>query len=164
MANIEVRRRKYLLFDLAKTLTMNEIEILLVEDNEGDIILTREAFLDAKINNRISVARDGEEAIIYLNNTIDHLLPDLILLDINLPRIDGKELLKYIKNHSVFKNIPVVILTTSSSELDIKDAINLDANGFLSKPVDKEKLFEIIGLIDIFSITLVKRTQKTNEC
>ena len=99
---------------------MNEIHILLVEDNEGDIVLTKETFLDARIKNKVSIVRDGEEAINFLNNKVANeidLLPDLILLDINLPKIDGKEVLQYIKNNDLLKKIPVVILTTSSFRL-----------------------------------------------
>src|SRR3954471_12766495 len=106
---------------------MKNIHILLVEDNEGDILLTQEALSDAKIRNKVSVARDGEEAINYLNEALEEseeLLPDLILLDINLPKVDGKEVLFYIKNNPGLRKIPVVMLTTSSSHLDIVDSNN----------------------------------------
>ena len=139
---------------------MNEIHILLVEDNEGDIVLTKETFLDARIKNKVSIVRDGEEAINFLNNKVANeieLLPDLILLDINLPKIDGKEVLHYIKNNDLLKKIPVVILTTSSSETDMKAAYEYDANCFISKPVDFEKLFSVLRLIDDFWITIVKQ-------
>ena len=139
---------------------MNEIHILLVEDNEGDIVLTKETFLDARIKNKVSIVRDGEEAINFLNNKVANeieLLPDLILLDINLPKIDGKEVLHYIKNNDLLKKIPVVILTTSSSETDMKAAYEYDANCFISKPVDFEKLFSVFRLIDDFWITIVKK-------
>ena len=139
---------------------MNEIHILLVEDNEGDIVLTKETFLDARIKNKVSIVRDGEEAINFLNNKVANeieLLPDLILLDINLPKIDGKEVLHYIKNNDLLKKIPVVILTTSSSETDMKAAYEYDANCFISKPVDFEKLFSVLRLIDDFWITIVKK-------
>ena len=138
---------------------MNAIQILLVEDNEGDIILTQEALTDAKIKNKVSVARDGEDAINFLNNAaknggID--LPHLILLDINLPKIDGKEVLQYIKTSPALKKIPVVMLTTSSSELDIVDAYNHHANCFITKPVDLNKFFEVVKMIEDFWITIVK--------
>ena len=139
---------------------MNEIHILLVEDNEGDIVLTKETFLDARIKNKVSIVRDGEEAINFLNNKVANeidLLPDLILLDINLPKIDGKEVLQYIKNNDFLKKIPVVILTTSSSETDMKAAYDYDANCFISKPVDFDKLFSVFRLIDDFWITIVKQ-------
>lgn len=139
---------------------MNEIQILLVEDNEGDIVLTKETFLDARIKNNVSIVRDGEEAINFLNSKVANeieLLPDLILLDINLPKIDGKEVLQYIKNNAFLQKIPVVILTTSSSETDMKAAYDYDANCFISKPVDFDKLFSIFRLIDDFWITIVKK-------
>ena len=142
---------------------MKQIHILLVEDNEGDIILTREALLDAKINNQVSVVRDGEQAINFLNDaakTDVTLLPDLILLDINLPKIDGKEVLLYIKNDPAFKKIPVVMLTTSSSEMDVNDAYNNHANYFITKPVDLNKFFVVIRMIENFWITMVKLPAK----
>ena len=138
---------------------MKEIRILLVEDNEGDIILTKEALSDAKINNGFTVVRDGEEAINYLTNAKDlncELLPDLILLDINLPKIDGKEVLIFIKNDTILKKIPVVMLTTSSSEMDINDAYNNHANCFIIKPVDFNKFISVIKMIENFWITIVK--------
>ncbi|MDB5248058.1 MAG: two-component system response regulator [Segetibacter sp.] len=142
---------------------MKNIHILLVEDNEGDIILTQEALSDAKIKNKVSVSRDGEEAISYLNKALEdpeELLPDLILLDINLPKIDGKEVLHYIKTTPSFKKIPVVMLTTSSSELDVVDSYNNYANCFISKPVDLNKFFDVVRMIEDFWITIVKLPSK----
>ncbi len=138
---------------------MNKINILLVEDNEGDIILTKEALFDAKIINDVRVVRDGEEAINYLNhakNGENYELPDLILLDINLPKIDGKEVLSFIKNDTILKIIPVVMLTTSSSEMDINDAYNNHANCFIIKPVDINKFFNVVKMIENFWISIVK--------
>ncbi len=142
---------------------MKNIHILLVEDNEGDIILTQEALSDAKIKNKVSVSRDGEEAIQYLNDALENpeeLLPDLILLDINLPKIDGKEVLHYIKTTSSFKKIPVVMLTTSSSELDVVYSYNNYANCYISKPVDLNKFFDVVRMIEDFWITIVKLPSK----
>lgn len=142
---------------------MKDIHILLVEDNEGDIVLTKEALHDAKIHNKVSVARDGEEAIAFLNNAVsdpEELMPDLILLDINLPRIDGKEVLQYIKTTEALKKIPVVILTTSSSELDVADSYNAHANCFITKPVDIDKFFDVVRMIEDFWITIVKLPSK----
>ncbi len=140
---------------------MIDVKILLVEDNEGDIILTQEALFDARINNKVSIVRDGEEAINYLTNALHiKLLPDLILLDINLPKIDGKEVLFYIKNDPSLKNIPVVMLTTSSSEMDITEAYNNQASGFIIKPVDLQKFFNVINTIENFSVTIVKQPVK----
>lgn len=136
---------------------------MLVEDNEGDIILTKEALLDAKINNRITVIRDGQAAIDYLDSAIEspeELIPDLILLDINLPKVDGKEVLQYVKNTSSLKKIPVVMLTTSSSELDIADSYNNYANCFISKPVNLDKFFDVVKMIEDFWITIVRLPSK----
>ena len=141
---------------------MKNIHILLVEDNEGDIVLTREALSDAKIRNKVSVARDGQEAIDFVNKGIEQeeLLPDLVLLDINLPRVDGKEVLHYMKNHPCLKKIPVVMLTTSSSELDVVDSYNNYANCFITKPVDLNKFFDVVRMIEDFWITIVKLPTK----
>lgn len=142
---------------------MKEIHILLVEDNEGDIVLTKEALSDAKIKNKVSVARDGEEALNYLNNAFEDaeaLIPDLILLDINLPKVDGKEVLHYIKNTKRLKKIPVVMLSTSSNELDVADSYNNYANCFITKPVDFNKFFEVVKMIEDFWITIVKLPSK----
>jgi CheY-like chemotaxis protein len=142
---------------------MKDIQILLVEDNEGDIILTKEALSDAKIKNKVIVARDGEEAINYLDNGVEtggEDLPDLILLDINLPKIDGKEVLQYIKSAASLKKIPVVMLTTSSSQIDVLDAYAHHANCFITKPVDLNKFFEVVKMIEDFWITIVKLPTK----
>lgn len=142
---------------------MKKIHILLVEDNEGDVILTKEALADVKVTNKVSVSRDGEQAIKYLNKAIedpDLLVPDLILLDINLPKVDGKEVLNYIKNNPDLKKIPVVMLTTSSSERDIVDSYNNFANCFISKPVDLDKFFDVVKMIEDFWITIVKLPSK----
>jgi CheY-like chemotaxis protein len=138
---------------------MDPVHILLVEDNEGDIILTLEAFNDVKLKNTVSVVRDGEEAVQYLNREgafQDAIPPDFILLDINLPKMDGKEVLAYIKNHDRFKTIPVVMLTTSSSEKDIKDSYNAFANCYITKPVDFEKFIQVIRSIEEFWISIVQ--------
>jgi CheY-like chemotaxis protein len=138
---------------------MDPVHILLVEDNEGDIILTLEAFNDVKLKNTVSVVRDGEEAVQYLNREgafLDAIPPDFILLDINLPKMDGKEVLAYIKNHDRFKTIPVVMLTTSSSEKDIKDSYNAFANCYITKPVDFEKFIQVIRSIEEFWISIVQ--------
>ena len=137
---------------------MNPIHILLVEDNEGDIILTMEALNEGKVTNKISVARDGEQAIRFLNKEGDYQnaeRPDLILLDINLPRVDGKEVLTYVKNNSDLKAIPVVMLTTSSSEKDILESYRNYANCYISKPVDLNKFFDVVQKIENFWISIV---------
>lgn len=141
---------------------MTPIHILLVEDNEGDIILTMEALKEGKVSNKISIARDGEQAIEFLNkqgvyNQVER--PDLILLDINLPRIDGKEVLIYIKNNQQLKAIPVVMLTTSTSENDILESYENYANCFISKPMDLDKFFEMVKKIENFWISIVQLPQ-----
>ena len=138
---------------------MAPVHILLVEDNEGDIVLTLEAFNDVKLKNTISVVRDGEEALQYLHQQgpdMSATPPDFILLDINLPKMDGKEVLTYIKNHDKFKSIPVVMLTTSSSEKDVAESYASFANCYITKPVDFEKFIQVIRSIEEFWISIVQ--------
>ncbi|MDO9373668.1 MAG: response regulator [Bacteroidota bacterium] len=135
------------------------IHILLVEDNEGDIWLTLEALHQAKINNNVSVVRDGEEALSFLNKQGKHLraiAPDLILLDINLPKIDGKEVLANIKNDDHLKQIPVVMLTTSSAEKDILESYKSHANCYITKPVDLDQFIQVVHTIKNFWLTTVQ--------
>jgi chemotaxis family two-component system response regulator Rcp1 len=142
---------------------MKDIHILLVEDNEGDIILTKEALSDAQIKNKVTVAKDGEDAIRFVNLGLTEqpeLLPDLILLDINLPKVDGKEVLHYLKNNPSLRKIPVVMLTTSSSEMDVVDSYNNYANCFITKPVDFNKFFDVVRMIEDYWITIVKLPSK----
>src|SRR5688500_19047303 len=120
---------------------MREIHILLVEDSEGDILLTMELFRESVIDNRITVVKDGFEAIQFLKKQGKYVhadLLDLILLDINLPRIDGKEVLRFIKRDALLKSIPVIILTTSCAERDRAEAFKEQANFFITKPVNLE--------------------------
>ena len=140
-------------------MSMSEIHILLVEDNEGDIVLTLEALKEAKLRNRISVVRDGEEAMQFLFKEGKYTkaeTPQLILLDINLPRMDGNEVLNRIKIHPELKRVPVVILTTSSSEKDIHEAYNNHANCYITKPVDLDKFIDVIHTIEDFWISIVQ--------
>jgi CheY-like chemotaxis protein len=142
---------------------MKDIHILLVEDNEGDIILTKEALSDAEIKNKVTVAKNGEDAIQFVNFGLTdrpELLPDLILLDINLPKVDGKEVLQYLKNNPSLRKIPVVMLTTSSSERDVVDSYNNYANCFITKPVDFNKFFDVVRMIEDYWITIVKLPSK----
>lgn len=142
---------------------MKSIHILIVEDNEGDLILTLEALNEGKLNNKISIARDGEEAINFIfDKTQNTDLPDLILLDINLPKIDGKEVLEKIKSSELYKSIPIVILTTSSSEKDILDTYSKNANSFITKPVDFEKFIEVVKNIEEYWISIVKLPSLAN--
>lgn len=139
-----------------------EIHILLVEDNEGDILLTKEAFAESKIFNSVSVARDGEEALdfLYKRGRFAHVLePDLILMDINLPKLDGKEVLVEIKKDPLLRSIPVVMLTTSSSEKDIMESYRNYANCYITKPVDLDKFLNIVDHIQEFWISIVRLPQ-----
>jgi len=135
------------------------IQVLLVEDNPGDVRLTREAFRDVKAHLQMHVAADGVEAMEFLSRSGKFALsprPDLILLDLNLPRKDGREVLAEIKEHSALKSIPVVILTTSASDADIDYSYLRHANCFLSKPVDMDGFLSVTRSIDDFWLSLVK--------
>ena len=140
--------------------TQNEaIEVLLVEDNPGDVRLTREALKDAKVHISLHVATDGIEAMSYLERTGPHVnapRPDLILLDLNLPRKDGREVLKEIKESPSLRTIPVVILTTSSSDADVLQSYHLHANCYISKPVDLSGFLDVVKSIDNFWLSVVK--------
>jgi len=138
---------------------MQEIHILLVDDNEGDVLLTKEALEEAKIVNRISVAYDGVQALRFLKKEppfMEQDSPDLILLDINLPRMDGTEVLGIIKSDPELKRIPVIMLTTSSSEKDIITSYNNYANCYITKPVDLERFMDVVRTIEDFWISIVK--------
>ena len=137
---------------------MKDLHILLVEDNEGDIILTLEALKEMKTRNRVTVARNGEKALELLASTIE--LPDLVLLDINLPKVDGIEVLANIKRDPKFKSIPVIMLSTSSSESDINAAFANNANHFISKPVDLSCFMEVVTTIENFWIGITKLPQQ----
>lgn len=129
------------------------VNVLLVEDNPGDVRLTQEAFKEAKISIKLDVTMDGAEAINFLKKEgeyADAVTPDLILLDLNLPKKDGREVLKEIKTDSLLKRIPVVVLTTSNAEQDIMKSYNLHVNCYINKPVDFEKFFDIIQKIEEF--------------
>jgi len=135
------------------------IEILLVEDNPADARLTMEALKDTKIRNKLIVVEDGVEAIAYLRREGKYAKvarPDLILLDLNLPRKDGREVLAEIKADDYLKRIPVVILTTSKAEQDIVKTYNLHANCYITKPVDLEQFITVVKAIEDFWLTIVK--------
>jgi two-component system, chemotaxis family, response regulator Rcp1 len=137
---------------------MQQIHILLVDDNEGDILLTREALEEARIINKISIAYDGIEAISFLKSlpSFDTSMPDLILLDINLPKMDGTEVLAIIKSDPDLKRIPVIMLTTSSSEKDILASYDNYANCYITKPVDLQRFMDVVRTIEDFWISIVK--------
>jgi CheY-like chemotaxis protein len=135
------------------------MHVLLVEDDPGDVLMTREAFEHYKLRNVLDVVTDGEQALQFLRRSGDYAdapRPGLILLDLNLPRVDGLEVLAEIKADPVLKVIPVVILTTSQAQQDVLRSYALHANAYVSKPVDFEGFMEAIRQIDNFFVTLVK--------
>ena len=137
---------------------MQQIHILLVDDNEGDILLTREALEEARIINKISIAYDGVQAIDRLKKAARGAgdMPDLILLDINLPKMNGTEVLSIIKNDPELRRIPVIMLTTSSSEKDILASYDNYANCYITKPVDLDRFMDVVRTIEDFWISIVK--------
>jgi chemotaxis family two-component system response regulator Rcp1 len=135
------------------------IEILLVEDSTADVRLTIEALKDAKVRNKLSVVEDGVKAMAYLQKKGEYAnatRPDLILLDLNLPKKSGREVLEEIKKDKDFKRIPVVILTVSRAEEDVLHSYNLHANCYITKPVDFDKFMEVVKSIESFWLTVVK--------
>jgi CheY-like chemotaxis protein len=134
------------------------IEILLVEDNPGDVRLTIEGLNEGKVRNNLHVARDGVEALAFLRREghfVNVVRPDLILLDLNLPRKDGREVLTDIKSDPALKTIPVVVLTTSRAEQDVLDSYALQANCYITKPVALEQFITVVKSIEDFWLTIV---------
>ena len=139
-----------------------EVKILLIEDSDGDIVLITQALKKAHVTNGVTVIKDGDEALKYLRKKDKHIdveTPDLILLDINLPKIDGIEVLAEIKNDPLLMAIPVVMLTTSESERDVINSYNNHANCYIVKPVDLKKFIDVVQLIKEFWISIVKLPQ-----
>ena len=139
--------------------TIEPISILLVEDNPGDVRLAKEALRESKMKNTLDVVNDGVEAMHYLNKEDKYVsknTPDLIILDLNLPKKDGREVLSEIKNNEKLKHIPVVIMTVSQSEEDILRSYNLHANCFISKPLDFNQFIKVVQSIEEFWVTIVK--------
>ena len=135
------------------------IEILLVEDNPGDVRLTLEVFKESKMHNNLSSVGDGVEALAFLRREgkyIQSPRPDLILLDLNLPKKDGREVLAEIKEDPDLRRIPVVVLTTSRAERDVARSYNLHANCYISKPIDLEQFVTVVRAIEDFWLTIVK--------
>jgi chemotaxis family two-component system response regulator Rcp1 len=133
-------------------------ELLMVEDNYGDVLLARKAFLGAKIANNLSIAGDGEQALAMLRREGLHRQqprPDLILLDLNLPRMDGREVLAAIKTDPELQRIPVIVLTSSSADNDILKSYALNANGYIVKPVNFERLREVVASLESFWFSVV---------
>jgi len=139
--------------------TGRPIEILVVEDNPGDVRLTVEALKEGKVRNNLSVVADGVEALAFLRREgkyADAARPDLILLDLNLPKKDGREVLAEIKEDPNLRRIPVVVLTTSQEEKDILQAYDLRANAYITKPVDLDQFLTVVRSIEDFWLTIVK--------
>jgi CheY-like chemotaxis protein len=135
------------------------IEVLLVEDDEGDVLMTREALHEGKVVNRLSVVGDGVEAIAFLRREgpyADAVRPDLVLLDLNLPRRDGRQVLEEVKTDPDLRRIPIVVLTTSEAEEDVLRSYDLHANAYVTKPVDFDRFVEVIRQIDDFWISVVR--------
>lgn len=142
---------------------MKPIHILLVEDNEGDVVLTTEAFENTRVLTEISVVRDGKAAMDFLRKEGDYFnvnQPDLMLLDLNLPRKNGLEVLQFVKSNSSLLHIPVIVLSTSSSERDIDKCYENYANCYITKPVDIDNFFSVISRIEIFWLSIVKLPMK----
>jgi CheY-like chemotaxis protein len=141
-------------------MTREVVEILLVEDSAGDIRLTQEAFKEGKLANHLQVAKNGEEAMTLLRQEgpyAQERCPDLILLDLNLPKKDGRQVLAEIKSDERLKHIPVVILTTSQAEADIARTYDLHANCYITKPVDLEQFLHVVRSIQEFWFEVVRR-------
>ena len=135
------------------------ITVLLVEDDPGDVLMTREAFEDNKVANNLSVVTDGVRAMEFLRREGEYAeapRPDLVLLDLNLPRMDGREVLAAIKEDADLRTIPVVVLTTSEAQEDVLRSYTLHANAYVTKPVDFERFIEVVRRIDDFFVTVVK--------
>lgn len=140
---------------------MKPIQILLVEDNEGDILLTSEALAESRIANKITVIKDGKAAINFFESLTDKkAMPDLMLLDINLPKKSGHEVLHYIKNSDDFKHIPVIMLTTSSSEKDILNSYQNHVNCYITKPIDLYDFMHAVTKIEDFWVSVVSIPHK----
>jgi CheY-like chemotaxis protein len=135
------------------------IEVLLVEDDPGDVLMTREAFEDYKVHNNLAVVTDGAAALAYMRREGQYAnapRPDLVLLDLNLPRRDGREVLAEIKNDPELRQIPVVVLTTSQADEDILRSYQLHANAYVTKPVDFDRFVSVVRRIDEFFVSVVK--------
>ena len=135
------------------------IQILLVEDDPGDVLITKEALEHSKVANALHCAANGEEALAFLRREgpfADAVVPDLILLDLNLPRVDGREVLAQVKDDPALRRIPVVVLTTSQAEEDVLRSYDLHANAYVTKPVDFERFVQVVQQVDEFFFTVVR--------
>ncbi len=141
------------------TESLEPIEILLAEDNPGDVRLTQQALKDSKMRNNLHVVGDGEEAIAFLRRRTPYEnapRPGLFLLDLNMPKKDGKEVLEEIKDDAVLRTIPTVVLTTSKADQDVLRAYELHANAYITKPVDFEQFMDVVKGIREFWLTIVR--------
>jgi CheY-like chemotaxis protein len=144
---------------LTETTPVRPIEVLLVEDDEGDVLMTREALAEGKVINRLNVVNDGVEAVEYLRRDgkyAEASRPDLILLDLNLPKKDGRQVLEEVKADDSLRRIPVIVLTTSAADEDVLRSYDLHANAYVTKPVDFDRFVEVIRQIDDFFISVVR--------
>ena len=144
---------------MTEPLPGRQVEVLLVEDDPGDVLMTKEAFQDYKVKNQLHVVNDGTEAMAFLRREGAHTSaprPDLVLLDLNLPKMDGREVLQAIKSDAELASIPVVVLTTSEAEEDVLRSYTLHANAYVTKPVDFERFIEVVRQIDDFFVTVVR--------
>jgi CheY-like chemotaxis protein len=139
------------------------IDVLLVEDDPGDVLMTREAFEDHKIHNQLHVVSNGVDALAFLRREGDYAdapVPDLVLLDLNLPRMDGREVLAAIKGDPGLRQIPVVVLTTSDLEADVTRSYSLHANAYVTKPVDFDRFVDVVRQIDNFFVSVVRLPER----
>jgi CheY-like chemotaxis protein len=144
---------------MTESLPGRQVEVLLVEDDPGDVLMTKEAFDDYKVKNQLHVVNDGAEAMAFLRREGEYASaprPDLVLLDLNLPRMDGREVLQAIKSDAELASIPVVVLTTSEAEEDVLRSYSLHANAYVTKPVDFERFIAVVRQIDDFFVTVVR--------
>lgn len=135
------------------------IDVLLVEDDPGDVLMTREAFEENKVANRLAVVNDGASAMEYLRKEGQYAqapTPDMVLLDLNLPRMDGREVLAAMKSDEALRSIPVVVLTTSEAEEDVLRSYSLHANAYVTKPVDFQRFIDVVRQIDDFFVSVVR--------
>ncbi len=138
---------------------MHSIEILLVEDNPGDVVLMQESFSDGKVKNKLNVVTDGEMALDYVYKRgayKEAVSPGIILLDLNLPKVDGREVLQKIKSDSALSRIPIIILSSSEAAKDIQESYDLHANCFISKPVQLDDFMQVIQMIEMFWVNIVQ--------
>ncbi|SNS70018.1 CheY chemotaxis protein or a CheY-like REC (receiver) domain [Belliella buryatensis] len=145
--------------------SMKNVHILLVEDNDGDILLTLEALEEAKMKNSISVVKDGEKAIQYVEKFGEYkdvISPDLIILDVNLPKLNGHEVLQYFKKSEKHRHIPIIMLTTSSSPRDINESYKNHVNCYITKPIEVDDFIKAVVSIENFWLSIVTLPSKTN--